>query len=69
MKDPLKKKKKMKQAFTTPPSKSAGKKKTAGHDMGAMFARSPKKPESDMPARTRTSDRSARMQRLKNKFI
>lgn len=55
------------QKFTTPPKE--GKLKVARHDMGGVFARSPKKPESDMPPRKRGSERSARIARLTNKFI
>lgn len=58
-----------KQALTAGPLFGKGKKKTAGHDMGDTFARSMKKPESDMPPRTRGSERSARRMRLTNKFI
>jgi hypothetical protein len=58
-----------KQTFTTAPKKGKGKLKMARHDMGAIFARSPKKPESDMPPRTRQAERSARRARLTNKFI
>ena len=57
------------QSYTTPPKAGKGKLKVARHDMGALFARSPKKPESDMPPRTRGSERSARRMRLSNKFI
>lgn len=64
-----KKGKKTKQSFTTPPKKDMGKKKTAGHDMGNTFATQPKKSEADKQPRTRGAERSARMQRLKNKFI
>ena len=67
--DNLKKKKRMKQAYTSPPKSGLGKKKTAGHDMGKTFARSPIKPESDMPPRVRGGERKARMDRLRNKFI
>lgn len=56
-----------KQKFTTAPKE--GKKKMTGDDFGAMFARSPKKPESDMPPRKRGSERSARIARLSNKII
>lgn len=59
--------KRVKQAFTTAPKK--GKVKSAGHGMGNTFASSPKKPESDMPPRTRAASRAAREKRLTNKFI
>ncbi len=59
----------MKQPFTTAPKKGMGKVKTSGHKMGDTFASSPKKPESDMPPRTRAAMRVAREKRLENKFI
>ena len=59
----------MKQALTTAPKPGAGKKKTAGHDMGGTFGYQPKKVEADMKPRTRGSERSARIARLTNRFI
>lgn len=57
----------MQEDLVTPPKE--GKKKSAGHAMGGMFGRSPKKPEADMPPRTRGGERKARRMRLSNKFI
>jgi hypothetical protein len=67
--------KRKRQEFTSDPLKDQntglvlGKKVTARHGMGGMFARSSKKPESDMPPRTRRAERSALRSRLQSKFI
>ncbi len=71
----MKKPKRMKQAYTSPPklakgaSGKPGKKKTAGHDMGGAFGQFAKRSEPDNTPRVREKERSARMKRLDNKFI
>ncbi len=72
-------KKAKKPPFATAPKKAKGaakdlgKKATFGHAMGGMFGSvTPKKPEFDKPAPTRTvqkQQRAARMARLSNKLI
>jgi len=60
-------KKRMVENLVMPPKE--GRKKSAGHGMGGMFGAGPKKPEADMPPRTRAGARRARRARLANKFI
>lgn len=63
-------KKRMKQAHTGSPM--SGKKVTMGHGMGGLFGVTPKKPEADMPPRTRSAQarsKQARMKRLDGRLI
>lgn len=49
-----------------------GRSKSIGHSMGGLFGVTPKKPEPDMPPRTRAAEgrsRQARMKRLDGKLI
>ncbi len=71
----MKKPKRMKQAYTSPPaavkgaSGKPGKKKTAGHGMGGAFGQFSKRSEPDNTPRVREKERAQRMKRLDNKFI
>ena len=66
----MKKPKRMKQSFTSPPKKGMGKVKSAGHAMGGMFGgKNPKSQEADMQPMTRSKQSSIRRARLANKFI
>lgn len=71
----MKRGKRMKQPYTSPPKEvkgaaaKSGKKKSAGHNMGGLFGAGPKKTEPDNSPKTRMKERSIRMARLHNKFI